>query len=480
MDDFFEKKDGTDLNKESAENTEATAGNENSGETGRAEEPKPQNTSENNNPYNPQGQYSPYGSQNYGYTDFGGDNTAPQNRINYSDIVPVGDYKPMSRGLKVFALIMAAVILLTGVSVTGYFLGRNSVSSGTRKNVTVNLAAKPADSDEMTAAQVYEKVNSSIVGITVYNSAGNGSQASGVFYSNDGYIVTNDHIYSEVGAAKFKVYTSDGKEHDAKYVAGDQVSDLAVLKIDGSGFTAAEFGNSEEIVYGENVVAVGRPSDATQASSITKGIISSTGRRVKTTSNYSAKLIQTDSAINPGSSGGALVNMYGQVIGITSSKLAGVSYDAVGYAIPTKTLKRICEELIKNGKVVSRAKLGITYTAINSVMAEINGYDSVGLYVASVAEDSDLYGKVTEGDIITHINGIKVTSDDVVLDIIEESSAGDKISVTLLTKKGNETTLEAVLKANTGESSYSSEITLPNNSDNSNSSGGTFNFPFGE
>lgn len=480
MDDFFEKKDGTDLNKESAENTEATVGNENSWETGKAEEPKPQNIPENNNPYNPQGQYSPYGSQNYGYTDFGGDNTAPQNRINYSDIMPVGDYKPMSRGLKVFALIMAAVILLTGVSVTGYFLGRNSVSSGSRKNVTVNLAAKPADSDEMTAAQVYEKVNSSIVGITVYNSAGNGSQASGVFYSNDGYIVTNDHIYSEVGAPKFKVYTSDGKEYDAKYVAGDQVSDLAVLKIDGSGFTAAEFGNSDEIVYGENVVAVGRPSDATQASSITKGIISSTGRRVKTTSNYSAKLIQTDSAINPGSSGGALVNMYGQVIGITSSKLAGVSYDAVGYAIPTKTMKRICEELIKNGKVVSRAKLGITYTAINSVMAEINEYDSVGLYVASVAEDSDLYGKVTEGDIITHINGIKVTSDDVVLDIIEESSAGDKISVTLLTKKGNETTLEAVLKANTGESSYSSEITLPNNSDNSNSSGGTFNFPFGE
>ena len=386
----------------------------------------------------------------------------------------------MSKGLKVFALIMAAVILLTGVSVTGYYLGRNSVGAGIRKNVAVDLAAKPADTDEMTAAEVYEKVNSSVVGITIYNSEGSGSQASGVFYSEDGYIVTNDHIYSEVGAPKFKVYTSDGKEYDAKYVAGDQVSDLAVLKIDGSGFNAAEFGNSEEIVYGENVVAIGRPSDATQNSSITKGIISSTGRRVKTTSNYSAKLIQTDSAINPGSSGGALVNMYGQVIGITSSKLAGVSYDAVGYAIPTKTMKRICEELIKNGKVVSRAKLGITYTAINSVTAEINGYDSVGLYVASVSEDSDLYGKVTEGDIITHINGIKVTSDEVVLDIIEESSAGDKISVTVLTGNGKEITLEVVLKANTGESSYSSEITLPNNSDSSEGSGGTFNFPFGE
>lgn len=412
------------------------------------------------------------------FTD-GGVSSAPQNRINYSDILPATDYKPMNRGLKLFALIMAAVILLTGVSVTGYFLGRNSVSVGTRKNVTVNLAAKPADTDEMTAAEVYEKVNPSVVGITIYNSAGNGSQASGVFYSEDGYIVTNDHIYSEVGAPKFKVYTSDGKEYDAKYVAGDQVSDLAVIKIDGSGFTPAVFGNSDELVFGENVVAVGRPSDATEASSITKGIISSTGRRVKTTSNYSAKLIQTDSAINPGSSGGALVNMYGQIVGITSSKLAGVSYDAVGYAIPTKTMKRICEELIIKGRVVSRAKLGITYNAINSVSAEINGYDTVGLYVASVGEDSDLYGKVTEGDIITQINGIKVTSDDIVLDIIEESSAGDKVSITVISKTGTENIFEVTLKANTGESSYSSDINSDSSS-SSGSSGGTFNFPFGE
>ena len=456
MDDFFEKKDGENLYSQNEENN---------GEAYKAPEEPEQ-----------------FGASGYGYPDFEQNNLTPQNRINYSEVLPVKDYKPMSKGLKAFALIMAAVIMLTGASVAGYFLGRNSTGSGTRKNVTVNLAAKPADTDEMTAAQVYEKVNSSVVGITVYNSAGDGSQASGVLYSEDGYIITNDHIYSEVGAPKFKIYTSDGKEYDAKYIAGDQISDLAVLKIDGRGFTPARFGNSDEIIYGENVVAVGRPSDATQASSITKGIISSTGRRVKTTSNYSAKLIQTDSAINPGSSGGALVNMYGQVIGITSSKLAGVSYDAVGYAIPTKTMKRICEELIKNGKVVSRAKLGITYTAINSVTAEINGYDCVGLYVASVSEDSDLYGKISEGDVITHINGIEVTSDDIVLDIIEESSAGDKISVTVLTKKGNEVTLDAVLKANVGESSYTTEINSSESSDNdsSSSSGGTFNFPFGE
>lgn len=411
-------------------------------------------------------------------------NTPPEqvyNRINYTPVNPIGDYKPMNKGLKIFAAVMAAVILLTGASATGYFLGKSKSNPTLRGNVKIDLAAKPADTDEMTAAQVYDKVNASVVGITVYNTAGNSAQASGVFYSEDGYIVTNDHIYSEVGAPKFKVYTSDGKQYDAKYVSGDKISDLAVLKIDGKGFAAAEFGDSEQLVYGESVVAIGRPSDATEASSITKGIISSVARRIKTTTSYSAKLIQTDSAINPGSSGGALVNMYGQVIGITSSKLAGVVYDAVGYAIPTKTMKRICSELIKDGKVVSRAKLGITYTAINSVTAEISGYNNVGLYVASVSEDSDLYGKVSEGDTITRINDIEVTNDDVVLDIIDNCSAGDKITVTVITKAGVEKSFDAVLKANIGESSYSTEINSDNtSSDNSSSSGGTFNFPFGQ
>lgn len=411
-------------------------------------------------------------------------NTPPEqvyNRINYTPVNPIGDYKPMNKGLKIFAAVMAAVILLTGASATGYFLGKSKSNPTFRGNVKIDLAAKPADTDEMTAAQVYDKVNASVVGITVYNTAGNSAQASGVFYSEDGYIVTNDHIYSEVGVPKFKVYTSDGKQYDAKYVSGDKISDLAVLKIDGKGFAAAEFGDSEQLVYGESVVAIGRPSDATEASSITKGIISSVARRIKTTTSYSAKLIQTDSAINPGSSGGALVNMYGQVIGITSSKLAGVVYDAVGYAIPTKTMKRICSELIKDGKVVSRAKLGITYTAINSVTAEISGYNNVGLYVASVSEDSDLYGKVSEGDTITRINDIEVTNDDVVLDIIDNCSAGDKITVTVITKAGAEKSFDAVLKANIGESSYSTEINSDNtSSDNSSSSGGTFNFPFGQ
>lgn len=403
--------------------------------------------------------------------------------VNYTPVTPVKDNAPVSKGLKVFAAAMAGVILLTAACMTGYMYGKNTVKYSSTKKVSVSLASKPKDTDEFTAAQVYDQADNSIVGIYVYNTAGKLSQASGVVYSKDGYIVTNDHIYSEVPSPKFKVYTADGKEYDAKYVAGDKISDLAVLKIDATGLTAAEFGNSDEIVCGENVVAIGRPSGASHNSSITKGIISLTSNRVKTTSSYSARLIQTDSAINPGSSGGALLNMYAQVIGITSSKISGVAYDSVGYAIPTTTVKRIVEELISDGKITTRAKLGITYNAVDSVAAELGDYSQVGLYVAAVNEDSDLYGKLNTGDIITKINGIDITSDEIVLNIIEDSRAGDKITIEAVTSNGSTVDLEVKLSANVSESSYSTEDPAKqedNSSEDNSSGGGTFNFPFGE
>ena len=407
------------------------------------------------------------------------------NKVEYTPTGKIEDYKPMGKGLKIFCAVMAAVVALTATTAAGYFMGRSSVSRSYIGNkVEVDLVSKPTDTDQSTPAQVYAQVNESIVGIRVYNEAGEISDASGVIYSRDGYIVTNDHIYSEIGAPKFKVFTHDGTEYDAVYVAGDTVSDLAVLKIEnGKSFNVATFGDSEQLINGESVVAIGRPNDATDNSSITSGLISLTRRRVKTTSSYTASLIQTDSAINPGSSGGALVNMYGQVIGITSSKLAGVEYDAVGFAIPTKTMKRVVEQLISEGKVTDRAKLGITYTEVNSVTAEIEKYAAVGLLVVSVGEDSDAYGKISEGDMITHVNGIEITNDDIVLDVIEDCKAGDKISLTVFLKDGSEADIDVTLRANIGESSYTSVIgdrEEPTDSTESNSGGGIFNFPYGE
>ncbi len=404
---------------------------------------------------------------------------SPYNEIEISPVetYPNGTTKQTaSKGVKLFALIMAVVIAISGACVAGYFLGVSDTFSGVDKEL--NLAAKPDLKNEYTPAEVYEKVNKSIVGIRVYNAVGQMGDASGIVYSKNGYIITNDHIYSSIPSAKFKVYMHDGKEYDAQYVAGDTVSDLAVLKIKGAkNLSVAEFGDPNEMVCGENVVAIGRPSDATDKTSITSGIISLLRRRVTTTSSYSASLIQTDSAINPGSSGGALCNMYGQVIGVTASKLVATGYDSFGFAIPTTTVKRVVTQLIEHGKVIDRAKLGITYTEINSVTAEVQGTQSTGLLVASVSSDSDAVGKIKEGDIITHIDGNLITHDDLVLDIIESKKAGDKISVTVINERGSSATFEIELKANVGESSYSTAAPNPNASDNE---GGEFNFPEGE
>ncbi|MEE0839106.1 MAG: trypsin-like peptidase domain-containing protein [Acutalibacteraceae bacterium] len=371
--------------------------------------------------------------------------------FEYSPVVKKKE--PISKGLKVFALIMAAVIIATGSCIGGYLLGVNRISGNNYSSTTLDLTAKPADTDEYTAAQVYDMVNKSVVGITVYGASGNASTASGVVYTEDGYIITNDHIYEGIAGAKFRVRFSDGKEYPAVFVAGDTRSDLAVIKIDGNGFTPAVFGNSEELVIGENVVAVGRPNQI-EENSITEGIVSLKDRRVSTSSNYTMKMIQTSTPINPGNSGGALVNMYGQIIGITSSKIAGDAYEGIGFAIPTTTTKWVVESLIEYGCVNDRARLGITYQTINEITKEIGGYKTTGILVASVAEDSGLYGKVNEGDIITEVNGVAITSDSVILDAIEASKPSDVLEFTVYTESGATKRISAKLLPDTGSSSY--------------------------
>ncbi len=387
----------------------------------------------------------------------------PYEQLNITDIenyVPV-DYsptekgKPISRGIKVFTLIMSAIVLISGSCVGGYLIGLHRYSKTNNKDYTVslNLASKPAQTDEFTAAQVYEIVNKSVVGITVYGDDGTQSSASGVIFSEDGYIITNDHIYESIVGAKFIVKTYDDKEYSAEFVAGDVRSDVAVLKIDAKGFTPAVLGNDKELVIGENVVAVGRPNNI-EENSITEGIISLTNRRVSTTSSYSMKMIQTSTPINPGNSGGALVNMYGQVVGITSSKIAGEEYEGIGFAIPSSVTKLIVESLIKNGYVADRARLGVSYQVINKVVMEVKKYPSTGILIVSVNNDSDLFGKISAGDIITQVNGINITSDSVILDQIEGSKPGDMLTFTVFTATGSYKTVQGKLLPDTGSSSY--------------------------
>ncbi len=374
---------------------------------------------------------------------------------------PIEKKSTTPKGVKVFAMVLAVALLLTCGCTAGYLVGKKSGASGNRlfSETTLDLADRPQDTDAYSTAQVYDLVNKSVVGVKAYNQAGNGSMASGIIYTEDGYVITNDHIYSGIPGAKFKVTTYDGKVYDAAYVAGDTRSDLAVLKIDSDGFYPATFGNSNELITGENVVVIGRPNGVLE-NSITRGIVSLPKRRVSVNTNYSMNLIQTDSPINPGNSGGALVNMYGQVIGITSSKIIGEEVDGIGFAIPTATAKSVIESLIQYGCVNDRTKLGITYKMVDAVAAEVNNLPTTGVLIADISPESGLNGKVQKGDLITHVQGVPITTDGVILDAIEACKPGDSLEFSVYTKGGSTTVVRAELLPDTGASSYTASESL--------------------
>ena len=408
------------------------------------------------------------------------------------------EYKPMGhsasgKGIKVFATVIALLVVISACVTGGYYFGKST--NPTNKTTFVDLASKPTPDNALTVSQIYNEISPSVVGIYVYNSEkGTIATATGVIYSKDGYIVTNDHIYDGIAAAKFKVYTHDKKMYSATYVAGDTRSDLAVLKITDAKeakFTPAKFGNSDEAVVGESVVAIGRPNGATNPSVASEGIISVVSTRVTTTSNYTSSLIQTDTAINPGNSGGALCNIYGQVIGITSAKLVGDEYDSIGYAIPTTTVKKIADSLIKHKTVVNRAKLGISYQHIDELSAELLKLPC-GLQIAEIDKSCGLYGKSVEiKDIITHVNGTEIIDSNIILDVIDASAPGDVLDLKIYSvNKKKSIDIKVKLLKDVGSSSYVAEDIDDNNNNNNDNdnndknkqeyNSSEFNFPFGE
>ncbi len=380
--------------------------------------------------------------------------TADLNPYKDLEKIEYGEIKKQSTpvGLKVFALIMAFIFTATIFCTVGYLLGSNRKFTPNFDTTVLDLEERPT-TEVYTTSQVYDIVNKSVVGITVYNDKGDGSVASGVVYTEDGYIITNDHIYEGVVGAKFKISTYDGKVYDAVFVAGDARSDLAVLKINDNGFFPATFGNSDQVVLGETVVAIGRPNGL-EENSITKGIISLRERRVSINTSYSMRLIQTDAPINPGNSGGVLVNMYGQVIGITSSKISSTDYEGIGFAIPTTVAKGIVESLIQHGYVNNRSRLGISYTEIDAITKDINKLPVTGIRIAEVDETSGLYGKVAVGDIITAVNGQEITNDDIILNLIESTPPQTELEFTVYSEKGSYYKVKAALLADAGSSSY--------------------------
>lgn len=314
-------------------------------------------------------------------------------------------------------------------SSTGSGVASGPIGSGFTLEI-IDIPAESPDELELSLQDIYKKNVPSIVGIEAVVDGGYYT-GTGIIMSEDGFIVTNAHVIE--GAEKILVTLyNDDAEYDASLVGSDAQSDLAVLKIEASGLTAAEFGNSDILEVGDKVVAIGNPLG--QNLTMTDGIISATSREI-TYDGYSMTLLQTNAAINEGNSGGPLINMYGQVIGITNMKMISYysSIEGIGFAIPSAFIKTIVDELLEQGYISGRPTIGITVIALNEYVARQYGVDiTSGVYVASVDEGSDAYKKgLRTGDIITAVEGEAITTVAELQERKNELGVGDTLNLTI-------------------------------------------------
>lgn len=321
----------------------------------------------------------------------------------------------------------------------------------------MKLESNPKDaktSNSYTAAKASEKVSDSVVGILCYSddvpdqadTTTASSQGSGIIFSQDGYVITNAHVIGNSKTAyAIRVVTSDGKVYKAGVVGYDSRTDIAVLKMDDAkGLTPATFGDSSQLEVGQDIIVVGNPGGLDYQNTTTKGVISALDRKLSTSSL--TKYIQTDAAINPGNSGGPLVNYYGQVVGITTSKIVSETYEGMGFAIPSQTVKSIVDTLVKNGYVEGRVKIGISGIAVTSDQAS-NYNIPQGIYVQSIVSGGPCDGtNLKEGDIITEVDGETITSFADVYAILETHKPGDKIKVKYYSSSSGDGEVEITLQ----------------------------------
>ena len=310
------------------------------------------------------------------------------------------------------------------------------VGSGTKLNIVSSQESSDTtfsdEEDALSLQDIYSTVIDSVVSISSMTSSGT-SSGTGIIMSQDGYVITNHHVIT--GALVISVLTNDNQEFEAALVGSDEMSDLAVLKIDARGLQAAEFGDSSKLRVGDSVVAIGDPLGVQLRGTMTNGIISAINRDL-TVGDRTMTLIQTNAALNNGNSGGPLINCYGQVTGINTVKMssyytATASVEGLGFAIPISVAKPIIDELIENGYVAGRPAIGISGDSLPSYYRTYYRLPD-GVYVTSVNEGSDAKAKgIREGDIVTAINGERISSIDELNTVKNQYAAGDEVTLTV-------------------------------------------------
>jgi Do/DeqQ family serine protease len=296
---------------------------------------------------------------------------------------------------------------------------------------------------------------------------GSGS-GSGVIVSSEGYIVTNNHVIEN--ASEIEVILNDNSKYSAKVIGTDPSTDIAILKIEGSGFQPIPLGNSDDLKVGEWVLAVGNPFNLT--STVTAGIVSAKARNINLLSDRSKQdvlpiesFIQTDAAVNPGNSGGALVNTKGELVGINTAIASQTgSYSGYSFAVPVNLVEKVMRDLIDYG-IVQRGYLGVQINDITQEIKTKNNLPSTkGVFVAKVIEDgsADKAG-LKDGDVILKIGTKEVNSVASLQEEIGKRRPGDKISVTVRTKNGEEEIKELILRNKEGETKLISKEEISKN-----------------
>ena len=367
-----------------------------------------------------------------------------------------------SKGKTVFGVIIGIVVL--AIVIYGFYPIFTSVRSenttapseqastieGANSAPTLNLndsqipkTDNPVGAKELSATEVYKKIKESAVGILVYASDGSiYTEGSGVIMGEDSegkytYILTCAHVISSRNSISVQLY--DGTDYVAEIVGYDKRTDIGVLRIKAKGLKAAEFGNSEQLEVGQKVYAIGNPGGTEFAGSFTDGIISAIDRPINSSSTgYTMICIQHTAAINPGNSGGALVNSLGQVIGINSMKIVSTDYEGMGFAVPSKIFQEIFNQIVKNGYVPNRPKLGIKYLPASSyqnlsIVVQLKELPAGTIVIEEISPDSSLYNsKVQVKDLIIAVNGKPLNKTDVLQNLIEQSKVGDKLTLTIV------------------------------------------------
>lgn len=322
---------------------------------------------------------------------------------------------------------LCLIVSLISFGFSAYLILNNGTAADslpveTEKNYQTEVSQP---TDKLTVAGVAEKVKASTVMISaeVQSGASYGtSMGSGFFITADGYAVTNYHVIEN--SYSVTVTTDDGTEYSATVVGGDSASDVAVIKVDGENFTPVTLGDSSKVKVGDQVVAIGTPYDESLQNTVTSGYVSAVRDNYRFSSlGKVLSVFQHDAAINSGNSGGPLCNMYGEVIGINSAKIASSSYENISFAIQISSVTDIIEQLKTEGSV-DRPMIGITA----STESNIGGALIVKVTKGSPAEAAG----IKAGDLITKIDGQRVTSTEEVINYFSNKKVGDSVVVTVL------------------------------------------------